>query len=349
VNLREGHIAIAVDAMGGDFAPAAVVEGALDALAAAPGRFAILLVGVQESIERELARFSGRTAALRSSGALQVVHAPEVIAMDDQPNAALKTKRNSSIGVGLALHRDGTAQAFVSAGNTGAVLSASTLILGRIRGVGRPTIGALIPTAQTPCLLVDAGANVDCRPRHLYEFGVMGSAYVGAMLGKDRPAVGLLSIGEEETKGNEASLQAFALLKASELNFIGNVEGRDILKGAADVVVCDGFVGNILLKFGESVPGFFKAKFLRYASRGILNKAVALVARRGMRTVMKELDYQEHGGVPLLGVNGVSIIGHGGSTPKAVKNMILRADEMVERRVNQNIEATLHALPDGAS
>lgn len=334
--------------MGGDFAPAVVVEGALDALAATSGRFSILLVGIQESIERELERFAGRTAALLSSGALQIVHAPDVIAMHDQPNAALKTKRNSSIGVGLALHRDGKAQAFVSAGNTGAVLSASTLILGRIRGVGRPTIGALIPTAQTPCLLVDAGTNVDCRPRHLYEFGVMGASYVGAMLGKDRPTVGLLSIGEEETKGNEASLQAFALLKESDLNFIGNVEGRDILKGTTDVVVCDGFVGNILLKFGESVPGFFKAKFVRYASQGILNGLVALVARRGMRTVMKELDYQEHGGVPLLGVNGVSIIGHGGSTPKAIRNMILRAEEMVERRVNQRIEESLHAIPHGA-
>jgi glycerol-3-phosphate acyltransferase PlsX len=333
--------------MGGDFAPAVVVEGSLDALTATQGRFGILLVGVQEEIERELAKFSGRAASFRTSGALEVVHAPEVIAMHDQPNAALKTKRNSSIGVGLAMHRDGKAQAFVSAGNTGAVLSASTLILGRIKGVGRPTIGALIPTAQTPCLLVDAGTNVDCRPRHLYEFGVMGSSYVGAMLGKERPRVGLLSIGEEETKGNEASLEAFALLKASGLNFVGNVEGRDILKGGLDVVVCDGFVGNILLKFGESVPGFFKAKFVRYASQGILNKLVALVARRGMRTVMKELDYQEHGGVPLLGVNGVSIIGHGGSTPKAIKNMILRAEEMVERRVNQNIEASLHAIPDG--
>lgn len=334
--------------MGGDFAPAVVVEGSLNALAATQGRFGVVLVGVQGDIDRELAKFSGTAGSFRAAGALEVVHAPEVITMDDQPNAALKTKRNSSIGIGLALHRDGKVQAFVSAGNTGAVLSASTLILGRIRGVGRPTIGALIPTAQTPCLLVDAGTNVDCRPRHLYEFGVMGSSYVGSMLGKDRPRVGLLSIGEEETKGNEASLQAFALLKDSGLNFVGNVEGRDILKGTVDVVVCDGFVGNILLKFGESVPGFFKAKFLRYASQGITNKLVALVARRGMRSVMKELDYQEHGGVPLLGVNGVSIIGHGGSTPKAIKNMILRAEEMVERRVNQNIEASLHATPDGA-
>jgi glycerol-3-phosphate acyltransferase PlsX len=349
VNSPEGHIAIAVDAMGGDFAPGAVVEGALDAVTETSGRFSVTLVGVQEAVNNELARFGSRAAQLAAAGAVRTVHASEVITMEDQPNAALKSKRDSSISIGLALHRDGAAQAFVSAGNTGAVLSASTLILGRIRGVGRPTIGALIPTTGTPCLLVDAGTNVDCRPRHLYEFGVMGARYVEAMLGKARPSVGLLSIGEEETKGNETSLQAFALFKESTLNFVGNVEGRDILKGTTDVVVCDGFVGNILLKFGESVPGFFKAKFVRYASQGVMNKLIALIARRGLRSVMKELDYQEHGGVPLLGVNGVSIIGHGGSTPKAIKNMILRAEEMVLRRVNARIEESLHAIPHGAA
>ncbi|MEW6509554.1 MAG: phosphate acyltransferase PlsX [Bacteroidota bacterium] len=338
---------IAVDAMGGDFAPAVVVEGALDALAESPGRFAVTLVGRQEQVEQELARFPRRVEQFRTEGRVSVYHASEVIEMHDLPNAALKTKRDSSISVGLGLHHDGKAQAFVSAGNTGAVLSASTLILGRIAGIGRPTIGALIPTAGSPCLLLDAGTNVDCRPRHLYEFGVMGSSYISAMLGKARPSVGLLSIGEEDTKGNETGLQAFALLKQSGLNFVGNVEGRDILKGTTDVVVCDGFVGNILLKFGESVPAFFKAKFIRYASQGLLNKLVALVARKGMRSVMKELDYQEHGGVPLLGINGVSIIGHGGSTPKAIKNMILRAEEMVKRRVNARIQESLQGSSHG--
>ena len=328
--------------MGGDFAPAHVVTGALDALEESRGRFSVILVGQKERIEEELLKHQRRVAGDGDiSRSYSVVHAAEVIDMHDSPNAALKAKRNSSISTGLTLHRDAKAQAFVSAGNTGAVLSASTLILGRTKGVGRPTIGALVPTAQSPCLLVDAGTNVDCRARHLFEFAVMGSIYVASMLGKTHPAVGLLSIGEEETKGNEVSLEAFSLLKHSNLNFAGNVEGRDILKGKVDVVVCDGFVGNILLKFGESIPAFFKAKFSKFAAQSMLKKIVALVARSGLRTVMKELDYQEHGGVPLLGVNGVSIIGHGGSTPKAIKNMIYRAEEMVKRKVNLQIQEAM--------
>jgi glycerol-3-phosphate acyltransferase PlsX len=329
--------------MGGDYAPRNVVAGAVEALQESGGRFSIILVGQEEKVRAELAKCSESQALKRKDGgsACSVTDAREVIDMHDSPNAALKTKKNSSITVGMNLHRDGNADAFVSAGNTGAVLSASTLILGRIPGVGRPTIGALVPTETTPCLLVDAGTNVDCRARHLFEFAVMGSIYVSAMLGKTNPSVGLLSIGEESVKGNEVSLEAYALLKESKLNFAGNVEGRDILKGKVDVVVCDGFVGNILLKFGESVPAFFRAKFKEFAAANILNKLIALFARSGMRTVMKELDYQEHGGVPLLGVNGISIIGHGGSTPKAIKNMIYRAEEMVLRKVNQQIQEAM--------
>jgi glycerol-3-phosphate acyltransferase PlsX len=332
---QDSNMTIAVDAMGGDYAPSVVVEGALSALRERPGRFSVTLVGQQDKIDTELRKHSQRGVTV---GTCTVVHASEVIEMHDTPTAALKAKRDSSIGVGLTLHREGKAHAFVSAGNTGAVLSASTLILGRIPGVGRPTIGALIPTAKDPCLLVDAGTNVDCRPRHLLEFAVMGSTYVAAMLGKANPAVGLLNIGEEEKKGNETAQEAFRLLKESKLNFSGNVEGRDLLKGNVDVAVCDGFVGNILLKFGESVPAFFKAKFTAFASASLTRRLIALVARNGLRSVMKELDYQEHGGVPLLGVNGVSIIGHGGSTPKAIKNMIFRAEEMVLRKVNQRIQ-----------
>lgn len=329
--------------MGGDFAPRNVVAGAAEALRESSGRFSILLVGQEERVQEEVRQWPDLTSIKSQNGepACSVVDARDVIDMNDSPNAALKTKKNSSIAVGINLHREGKTDAFVSAGNTGAVLSASTLILGRIPGVGRPTIGALIPTEMTPCLLVDAGANVDCRAQHLFEFGVMGSIYVSAMLNKSKPTVGLLSIGEEEVKGNEASLEAFVLMKRSRLNFAGNVEGRDILKGKVDVVVCDGFVGNILLKFGESVPAFFKAKFKKFAAASVLNKAMVMFARSGMRTVMKELDYQEHGGVPLLGVNGVSIIGHGGSTPKAVKNMIYRAEEMVLRKVNAQIKEAM--------
>jgi len=320
--------------MGGDYAPENVVAGALDALRESGGRFTVLLVGQRERVQQELDRYSPRHGCT-------IVDAREVVTMDDAPNAALKTKRDSSITVGVSLHRDGKADAFVSAGNTGAVMSASTLILGRLAGIARPTIGALLPTERTPCLLVDAGANVDSRPRHLFEFSVMGSVYVSSMLGNGNPRVGLLSIGEEDSKGNEASLEALRLLRESKLNFVGNVEGRDVLRGKVDVAVCDGFVGNILLKFGESIPAFLKAKFTAYAKKSFLNTLIMVIARRGMKAVLSELDYQEHGGVPLLGVSGVSIIGHGRSTPKAIKNMIFRAEEMVTRRVNASIEEAI--------
>lgn len=328
--------------MGGDYAPRNVVAGAAEALRESRDRFSLILVGKREVVEAELKALgiAGVATAARP-GECEVVDAREVIEMHDLPNAALKTKKDSSIAVGIALHKDGNADAFVSAGNTGAVLSASTLVLGRLKGIGRPTIGALIPTTGGPCLLADAGTNVDCRPRHLFEFAVMGSIYVASVLGITHPRVGLLSIGEEDSKGNEASLEAFSLLKKSTLNFAGNIEGRDILAGKVDVAVCDGFVGNILLKFGESVPMFLKEKFKRFASQSIWNKLMVLLARGGMRSVLKELDYQEHGGVPLLGVQGVSIIGHGGSTPKAIKNMIYRAEEMVRRNVNAQIQEAI--------
>jgi glycerol-3-phosphate acyltransferase PlsX len=329
---------IAVDAMGGDFAPAHVIRGGLDALQESGGRFSLAFVGREEVVRHELQGLARETSDPGfPRGSFSVVDAPEVIEMQDPPNAALKTKKRSSISIGLELQREGKAQAFVSAGNTGAVLSASTIILGRVHGVGRPTIGALVPTTGSPCLLVDAGTNVDCKPRHLFEFAVMGSIFMEAMLGTRNPSVGLLNVGEEESKGNAVTLEAFGLLKKSSLNFAGNVEGRDILAGKVDVVVCDGFPGNILLKFGESVPAFLKAKFTRFASQSLLKRLVVLVARGSMRAVLRELDYQEYGGVPLLGVNGVSIIGHGGSTPKAIKNMILRAEEAVLRNVNGRI------------
>lgn len=323
--------------MGGDYAPGNVIAGAVQALQETRGRFSVILVGPAGRLSTETGTSFRQAGASGLERFCAIVDATEVITMQDSPTTALKSKKDSSITVGVTLHRDGKAEAFVSAGNTGAVLSASTLILGRVEGVGRPTIGALIPTAGTPCLLVDAGTNVDCRPRHLFEFAVMGSIYASSMLGIPRPKVGLLSIGEEEVKGNEASLEALALLRNSGLNFAGNIEGRDILAGKADVVVCDGFVGNILLKFGESVPAFLKSRLTAFAGRSVWNRLMILPARRGLRSVLRDLDYQEQGGVPLLGVNGVSIIGHGGSTPKAIKNMILRAEEMVRRKVHLQI------------
>jgi phosphate acyltransferase len=341
LDLQQNHIRIVVDAMGGDFAPVNTVAGSVEAIRESAGRFSVILVGQEEKIRAELQKPENRLSSPALVDRCTVVNATQIIEMHDSPTAAVKTKRDSSISVGLMMQKEGKADAFLSAGNTGAVMSASTLILGRVNGISRPTIGTLFPTAKSPSLLVDAGANVDCRPQHLFEFGIMGSIYMKAMLGRTNPSVGLLSIGEEDTKGNEASIEALPLFRKSALNFVGNVEGRDVLKGNVDVIVCDGFVGNILLKFGESVPEFFKAKFTRFAEQSLLNKLMVLVARKGMRTVMKELDYQEHGGVPLLGADGVSIIGHGRSTPKAIKNMVLRAEEMVQRKVNGLIQSTM--------
>jgi phosphate acyltransferase len=329
------HVRIAVDAMGGDFAPQNIIAGAIESLEETGNRFEILFIGPEEIIRNEINR-------IRHSGlAYQIINASQVVDMHDRATAALKLKKDSSIAVGILLHKEGQADAFVSAGNTGAVMSASTLILGRIEGVGRPTIGTFLPSEQGMCLLLDAGANVDCKPQHLYEFAVMGSIYAQEMLHLANPSVGLLSIGEEKSKGNEVTLEAHKLLSKSKLRFIGNVEGRDILKGKANVVVCDGFVGNIVLKFAESVPDLLKTKFRNYASQNILRKILIGMMLSTLKKVLKDFDYQEDGGVPLLGVNGVSIIGHGKSTPKAIKNMILKAEEMVHKKINQHIQKAL--------
>jgi len=321
--------------MGGDFAPRNIVAGAFEALRETGSRFEVLLVGPEALINEEIK--SRQPDNLRCG----VVNANQVIDMDDGPTAALRKKRDSTIAVGISLQNEGKAEAFISAGNTGAVMSASTLILGRVAGVGRPTIGAFFPSEKGVCLLLDAGANVDCKPQHLYEFGVMGSIYVKEMFGFERPLVGLLNIGEEDSKGTETVREAYKLLKESKLNFVGNVEGRDILQGKAHVVVCDGFVGNVVLKFGESVPGFFKGMIRQYVSENIFRKLAAVFIRNSMRSAFKSMDYEEHGGVPVLGVNGVSIIGHGKSTPKAIKNMILKAEEMVNKKINTRIQEAL--------
>lgn len=325
--------------MGGDFAPANEVQGAISALRGSGNRFHVILVGSEEAVRAELAKED--TTGLN----LSVVPSTEVITMHDSPVSALKQKPNSSLVVGMTMHKDGKADAFVSAGNTGAVTAASTLILGRVQGVSRPTIGAIFPSLAGPTLIVDAGAVTDCKPHFLFEFGVMGSLYSELVFRKTRPRVALLNIGEEPSKGNEQALEAYKKFSAnrSSLNFIGNIEGRDVLKGAADVVVCDGFTGNILLKFAESIPSYLKAQFTQYAEQAWWKKLLMGVMRTPLRTVFKGMDYQEFGGVPLLGVNGVTIIGHGGSTPRAVMNMIYRAEESVNGRINERIREALRA------
>ena len=326
---------IALDAMGGDYAPGHEVAGAIEALRASREQFEIVLVGDEQAIRHQLALQNAEHFPFT------VAHASQVISMADSPTAALKQKKDSSLAVGMRLHKEGNVGACVSAGNTGAVLSAATLILGRIKNVSRPTIGTFIPAEIGSCLLVDAGANVDCRAQHLYEFAVMGSIYVHLLRKKERPSIALLNVGEEKSKGTEAVLEAYKLLSASSYNFIGNVEGGDILKSKADVVVCDGFVGNIILKFGESVPLFLKSRLKKFSAGSIINKIAVGMALWPLKVSLQDMDPNEEGGVPVLGVNGVAIIGHGSSTIKGIKNMILRAAEVAQGQVNQQIETAL--------
>ncbi len=333
---------IAIDAMGGDFAPKNEIDGAILAAKHFGGKTKVEFVffGPEELLKRELA--SRDTGGMTYS----VVHCDEVISMDDDPTSALRTKKQSSIVQGINYHREGKADAFISAGNTGAVMSGGTLFLGRIRGVSRPTIASFFPTARTmPCLVVDVGANVECKPKFLYEFGIMGSIYVNQILGIESPRVGLLNVGEEETKGSGLALDTHALMKNSKvMNFAGNTEGRDILMGTCDVVVCDGFTGNIVLKFAESFINVLRIKLKDFAGRSLLNKLSVAIMIPTLRRVLKEFDYQEYGGVPLLGVNGVVIIGHGKSSVLAVKNMLLRAVEVIEKDINQRIENALATI-----
>jgi glycerol-3-phosphate acyltransferase PlsX len=254
--------------------------------------------------------------------------------MDDEPVAALRTKPNSSIVKGFDTLKNGSAQAFVSAGNTGAVMSGATLLLGRIQGVTRPTIGAQFPRGDGGYTLVfDVGATVDAKPQWLKEYAMMADIYARDIFGVKNPKIALLSVGEEDAKGNQLVFEAAELLRQTRVNFVGNVEGRDILGSKADIILCDGFTGNIMLKFAESVLGALKGRIKNYASKGFVSKLKAGITANVLRDSLKDFDYQEHGGVPLLGVNGVVIIGHGRSSPKAIKNMIFRAEEMINKSV----------------
>ncbi len=325
---------IIVDAMGGDYAPQNAVVGAIEASMENPG-FDLFLVGKEKEILRVIA---DNNLSFDNS---RVINAEEIIEMGDTPTEAIKKKPNSSIVVGARYVKEKKAHAFVSAGNTGAMMAASTLIMGRIPNVGRPTIGAEVPNIYGTCFLFDVGAGKDAKPNHLFEYAVMGTIYAKELGGVANPKVGILSMGEEDSKGNEVTTAAFKMLKDSKLNFIGNVEGRDILTGKVDVVVCDGFIGNILLKFGESVPKLLKHLLKKTADKNFIDKIKIGLFKGTLKKALKDLDYQEHGGVPLLGVNGISIIGHGSSTSKAIKNMVFRAYDMYKKNLNQKIEESL--------
>jgi len=327
---------IALDAMGGDFAPQATVEGAYLYQKESKSQNEIVLIGD----EKLLVELSAKIGDYKEHN-ISFVHAEEIIGMNESPTEALKSKKKSSISIGLDLHKNNEVDAFVSAGNTGAQMAASLLNLGRIRGVNRPAIGSFIPCEKGLVFLIDVGANSDCKPINLMQFGIMGGIFVDHIYNGTNPSIGLLNIGEEEKKGNELSQAAYHLMKNNLRGFSGNIEGRDILKGKVDIVVCDGFVGNIILKFAESVMGVLTKSFRRNIGSNLFTNLGALLVKPAFSELRRNYDYEEYGGVPLLGVNGISIICHGRSSAKAIKNAISVAERMGVKNVNKHISETL--------
>ena len=330
--------------MGGDEAPGKIIDGVVEAVHAFKSQglsHTLIVTGVKTQIQDHLRRCHSESLL---GDSIEIVHTDEVIGMHESPTSALTKKPRSSMHVGMELVKKGEADGFVSMGNTGAVMAVALVGLGRIEGVARPTIGAFFPTLTGKTLVLDVGTNVDCKPLHLLQFGLMGSIYMNAIMNIEDPRVGLLSIGEEASKGDDLTVKSHDLFKQKALfDFIGNVEGRDILKGAADIVVCDGFVGNVVLKFGESIYHFLKSRIKETAHKSTKNALIMGIAKPALRNVFRELDYQEYGGVPLLGVNGVVIIGHGSSSPKALSRAIMVAKEMAEKRINEVIRQRIQS------
>lgn len=314
---------IAVDAMGGDHAPGEIIRGVLEATRQFNQQ--VILVGDESLIQKEIAGYR--------SELLSVVHAPETISMRESPVAAVRRKKNSSVVKAVQLIQDGLADAVVSAGNTGAVMTAGLLLLGPVPGIDRPAIAIILPNKRGRTLLVDAGANVDCKPFHLLQFGIMGYLYMQEILGVSQPKVGLLNIGEEETKGNELTLAAFQLLRRVNINFIGNVEGREIYEGTADVVICDGFIGNIVLKAEEGMITALLDMAKDEIKRNPLAKLGMAMLMPTLRNFWRKLDYAEYGGAPLLGLDGIVIVCHGRSSARAICNAIRLARESVENKL----------------
>jgi len=333
---------IAVDAMGGDFAPANVVDGAL--AAARHLDLGVALVGPAAAIEAEVARHAATAFVDRAR--VRIVDAPEVVSMAESPGAALRRKPNASIRVAAALVERGEAAALCSAGHTGATVMAAHGAFGMLPGVDRPALAAAIPTRKgRPAILLDVGASVECRPQHLLQFAVMGRLYARVAFDVESPRIGLLSIGEEATKGNELTREAHRLLKASSLPFIGNVEARDVYSGDADVIVCDGFTGNVALKISEGLVEVVETLLREELSSTVTMRVGSLLTRRALRHFRRRVDYSEYGGAPLLGVAGATIVGHGRSSAKAVRNAVamayrFAADRFIER-VEQDIAATM--------
>jgi glycerol-3-phosphate acyltransferase PlsX len=333
-------IRVALDVMGGDKAPGETILGAIQA--AREYHMGVYLVGREEVIKAELAKHD--TTGLD----LPIIHTDEVIEMDDHPATAVRRKKNASMTLALQLVRDGKALGAVSAGNSGAMMAASLFTLKRLPGVDRPALGGIFPTRKNPCLVIDMGANTDCKPEYLTQFALMGSIYMERIFNVSSPRVGLLSNGEEETKGNQQVTETHQLLKQTAgtlgINFIGNVEGREIPAGAVDVVVCDGFLGNIILKFGEGLAETIIGLLREQMTSSVLNKLAAAILKPGLRKVFGRLDYAEYGGIPLLGVNGSAIIAHGRSNAKAIKNALRVARQTAETNVATAIAEGLAKL-----
>jgi glycerol-3-phosphate acyltransferase PlsX len=336
-------LTIAVDAMGGDHAPKAEVEGAIRA--ARHLGVKVILVGQKDLISQELASHDGY-----QSLPIEIVHASERVTMEDSAARAVRAKRDSSMRVASRLVRDGCAQGFVSAGNTGAVMATAKMVQGVIPGVDRPALVGILPTVEgNPVLVVDVGANVDCSPRMLAQFAVMAEIYSRTILRRPRPRVGILSIGEEEHKGNDLTRAAWPLLQNLNINFIGNVEGRDIYGGKVDVIVCDGFIGNVALKVSEGLVDMVKHVLQESLEATLASKIGYVLSKTAYADFRKRLDYSEYGGAPLLGVRGVCIICHGRSNANAIKNAIRVAKEFSEGRINQRIEDELRDKGRGAA
>jgi glycerol-3-phosphate acyltransferase PlsX len=330
---------IGVDAMGGDFGPSVIVKGVVQAMEEEPGRFRAVLLGDEDEV-----RFELKKTPSDLNGCLSVVHAPQRIEMADAAATAFRRRPNSSLVVATQLQKAGEIDALFSAGNTGAVVAAQLLGLGRLERVQRPAIAVVFPTRQKGTVLLDAGATADCKPQHLLQFAEMGRAYARYMLGLDHPRVGLLSIGEEESKGNDLVQQAHQLLaELPGLNFIGNVEGRHILQGVVDVVVTDGFTGNVVLKLAESVAKHVAQLFRREMSVDLRSQLGAWLLKPAFLRLRSTIDYAEHGAAPLLGINGVCFIGHGRSSARAVRSGLRNVATFIEQRVNDHIRDNLRA------
>lgn len=330
---------IVLDAMGSDKAPEPEIRGAI--LACREHHVRVHLVGPEPELRAALDQ------ALHGERLpIEIVHASERIGMDEKAATAVRNKKDSSMRVGLKLVREKRAHGFITAGNTGAAMATAKMVLGALPGVDRPALTAILPTSSgSPCVLLDVGANVECKPQNLQQFAVMGEMYSRSVLKIVRPRVGLLSIGEEENKGNELTRESYGLLKQLPINFIGNVEGREIFNGNADVIICDGFVGNVALKASEGLGKLISEMLRQSLTRTVTAQAGALLSRKALKEFKKRLDYREYGGAPLLGVRGVCIVGHGSSNDRAIMNGIRVAAEFARAAVNDRIEQEFTQKP----